>query len=71
MTQIERGQNLIIVAAIDRYADEHSISNQEAYALFLKYDLFNILRDNYDTLHTQELFEGAAFANDYILGHAL
>lgn len=70
MTQLERGQNLIIVAAIDRYADDHGISNAEAYALFRKHDLFNVLRDNYETLHTQDLFEGAAFARDYILSHA-
>jgi hypothetical protein len=28
--------------------------------------MFNLLRDNYTTLHTQSLFEGAEFANDYI-----
>jgi hypothetical protein len=70
MTQLERGKNLIIVAALDRYADEHGISNQEAYALFREYDLFTVLRDNYETLHTQGLFEGAAFAHDYIERHA-
>jgi hypothetical protein len=66
MTQNEREKNLIIVAAIDRYAEVHGISNLEAYERFKQFDLFRVLRDNYDTLHTQDLFEGAAFAEDYI-----
>jgi hypothetical protein len=66
MTQVEREKNLIVVAAIDRYADIHGISNIEAFKIFKHYDLLKILRDNYATLHTQGLFEGAMFADDYI-----
>ena len=66
MTQIERNKNLIIVAAVERYADMHGIGVVEAFDLFKRYDLFSILRENYDTLHTQDLFEGALFADDYI-----
>lgn len=66
MTQTDRAKNLIIVAAIDRYADMHDISNIEAFELFKRHGLLKLLRDNYDTLHTQGLFEGAAFADDYI-----
>jgi hypothetical protein len=66
MTQREKGENLIIVAAVERYASMHNISVVEAFDLFKKYNLFKILRENYDTLHTQDLFEGAFFADDYI-----
>jgi len=66
MTQLERNENLIIVAAVERYASMHGIGVVEAFDLFNKYDLFSILRENYDTLHTQDLFEGALFAHDYI-----
>jgi hypothetical protein len=71
MTDLERGKNLIVVAAIDRYADEHGLTNKEVHAVFQNYNLLNIIRENYDTLHTQGLFEGAAFAEDYIMGHTL
>ena len=64
--QKEREQNLIIVAALDKFSEEQGISLKEAVQLFKRYNLFNILRDNYDTLHTQDIFEGARFARDYI-----
>jgi hypothetical protein len=66
MTQTDRKKNLIVVAAIDRYADMHGIGNLEAFELFKRFGVLKLLRDNYDTLHTQDLFEGASFANDYI-----
>jgi hypothetical protein len=66
MTKEERGQNLIIVAAVEGYADTHRITPLEAFDLFERHDLFQILRDNYSTLHTQSLFEGAYFAEDYL-----
>jgi hypothetical protein len=65
-TQEQRTENLIIVAAIDGYASAHCMSNEEAFEIFRQCDMFRILRDNYDTLHTQDLFEGAEFASDYI-----
>jgi hypothetical protein len=71
MTRTDREKNLIIVAAIDRYADIHGISNLEAFNLFQRYGLLKLLRDHYDTLHTQGLFEGALFAEDYIARNTL
>ena len=70
MMTTERAKNLIVVAALDKYARTHGISNIEAYELFLRYDLLNLLRDNYATLHTQDLYEGAAFADDFISRHS-
>ena len=69
MLSRERQENLIIVAAVDGYATMHNISPVQAYEVFDHYDLFDILRENYDTLHTQDLFEGAQFADDYISRH--
>jgi hypothetical protein len=70
MTQIDREKNLIVVAAIGKYAEMHGINNAEAFEIFKRYDLPDILRNNYDTLHTQDLFEGARFADDYIARHS-
>jgi hypothetical protein len=62
----EREQNLIIVASLDNYALQQGISLREAALLFKQYDVFEVLRNNYETLHTQDLSEGACFARDYI-----
>ena len=69
LNQTEHIQNLIIVAAIDGYARQHNISPVEAFDIFERCGLFEILRENYETLHTQDLFEGARFADDYISRH--
>jgi hypothetical protein len=66
-----KGKNLIVVAALDKFAEMHGISNIEAFELFRRYDLFKVLRNNYCTLHTQGLFEGAFFADDYIARHSV
>jgi hypothetical protein len=66
MTEKQRAENLIIVASIDGYAHEHGISNETTFEIFKQHDMFKVLRDNYETLHTQSLFEGAKFAGDYI-----
>jgi hypothetical protein len=66
VTKVERGQNLILVAALDRYAHVHGLSAVEAFDVFAQHGVFDVLRENYATLHTRDLFEGAAFAEDYI-----
>jgi hypothetical protein len=63
----ERIQNLIVVAAVDGYAAEHALKPVDAFDLFDRNGLFQVLRDNYETLHTQGLDEGARFAADYLL----
>ena len=70
MSQTEHIQNLILVAAVDGFARQHNISPIEAFDTFERYGLFEILCENYETLHTQELFEGARFADDYISSHS-
>jgi hypothetical protein len=66
MTQKEKEQNLMIVAAVDGYAYKHGITASEALSIFRRHDIFSRLRNNYETLHTQSLDESAAFAEDVI-----
>jgi hypothetical protein len=66
MESIERCKNLIIVAAVERYADMHEISVVDAFDRFKRFNMFEILRSQYGVLHTQDLFEGARFADNYI-----
>ena len=62
----DRVKNLIVVAAVDYYADRHRLSRVDALDLFLRWNLPQILRDHYDVLHTHDLFEGGRFAEDYL-----
>ncbi len=64
--QKEREQNLIIVAALDRFAEKKGMSLYDTAVLFKEYGLFDLLRENYEVLHTQDIFEGASFASDYL-----
>jgi hypothetical protein len=65
-TERERIENLILTAAIDGYATMHDISLLETVDLFKRFGVFGLLRDNYETLHTQAPYESAAFADSYI-----
>jgi hypothetical protein len=62
----EREQNQIVVAAIDGFSDSQGMTLLEAALIFKQYGVSDVLRDNYDILHTQDLFEGARFASDYL-----
>ncbi|MDR1189089.1 MAG: DUF3791 domain-containing protein [Bifidobacteriaceae bacterium] len=70
MASLEREQNLIIVAAVEGYSREHGITPLETFELFRRHDMFKVLRRNFDALHTQDLFEGARFAHDYLARQA-
>ena len=62
-------EDLIIVAAVEEYAARHSLTSEETTEIFKKYDIFNILRSEYEYLHTQPLTEGADFAEAVIKRH--
>ena len=64
--QKEREQNLMVVAALDRFAEQEGLSLHDSVRIFRQYGIFDLLRDNYEALHTQGLYEGANFASDYI-----
>jgi len=44
----------------------HDIPASEAVLLFSKHGLFEVIRSNYETLHTQSLEESVAFADDIL-----
>ena len=45
--------NDFIVFCLESYKVKNNISGNYAYNIFLKYDLFDYLKDGYDVLHTQ------------------
>lgn len=64
--QTEMDKNLLVVTAIEGYAENHHISQSEAYEKFKKYNMFETIRNEYDALHTQSLEEAVSFAEDVI-----
>ena len=64
--QIENDKNLIVVASVERYAQEHNIETGRAFELFLKRGIPALLRSQYEVLHTQALDEGFYFAQDVL-----
>ena len=62
----KRDENLMVVAAVEGYSYEYGMHEKDVFDLFSQYDIFNLLRSQYDTLHTQSLDESISFAKDVI-----
>ena len=62
----ETDENLMIVTAVEGYSFEHDMNEKEAFDLFSRHNVFNLLRSQYDTLHTQSLDESVSFAEDIL-----
>ena len=62
----ERDANLLVVAAVQGYSLKHGIPASETAVLFSHKGLFDIIRANYEVLHTQSLEESASFAEDIL-----
>ena len=65
-TDNERDQNLMIVYAVEGYSQRHNLSEKDVIALFQKYGINRLIRDNYNVLHTQDLDESISFAEDVL-----
>jgi hypothetical protein len=62
----QRDENLLLVAAVEQYAQKHNISTANSYAIFRKYGVNNLIRRHYNALHTQPLDESYYFAEDVL-----
>ena len=62
--QTEMDKNLLVVTAIQGYAANHHISESATYEKFAQHDMISLIREQYDALHTQDLEETVAFAED-------
>lgn len=62
--QTEIDKNLLVVTAIQGYAENHNISESEAYEKLKKHNMLALIRDEYDALHTQGLEETVSFVED-------
>ena len=66
MTEIERDQNLMLVYAVEGYSQRHNLSEKDVISLFLKHGINNMIRKNYNALHTQDFDESISFAEDVL-----
>ena len=66
MTTTQHDENLFVVFAVEEYARKYGISAHETLGLFLKFDVTESIRQCFDTLHTQSIFECVSFAEDIL-----
>ena len=62
----EESANLIVVGTVEEYARRHGKATSEVVDLFETKGLLDMLRSQYDVLHTMDLGEGADFVEDYL-----
>ena len=56
----------MVVVAVEGYSFEYGMNEKDAFDLFSRHNVFNLLRSQYDTLHTQSLEESISFAEDVL-----
>jgi hypothetical protein len=66
MTETERDQNLMLVYAIEGYSQRHNLQEKDTISLFQKHGINNLIRKNYNALHTQDFDESISFAEDVL-----
>ena len=59
-------ENLMVVAAVEGYSFKYEMETKEAFDLLRQHNVFGLIRSQYDTLHTQGLYEGVSFAEDIL-----
>lgn len=64
MDQNEKDKNLLVVTAIEGFAEKHRLSEEKVYEKFSRYGIIDLVRAEYDTLHTQPLEETVQFVED-------
>jgi len=62
----KREENLLVVVAVEEYSRRHDISARETLGLFCKFGIIDSIRQCYETLHTQDIYECVEFAEDIL-----
>ena len=65
-THTQHDKNLLVVVAVEEYARRHGISAHETLGIFLKFGITESIRQCYETLHTQDIYECVSFAEDIL-----
>lgn len=62
----EQESNLIVVSATEKYASRHNMKVSDVLLLFKKYNVFKMLRSQYNVLHMLALEESADFVEEFL-----
>ena len=62
----EHDQNLMLVYAVEGYSQRHNVPEKDVLVLFRKYGINQLIRKNYNALHTQDFDESISFAEDVL-----
>jgi len=62
----QRDRNLLVVVAVEEYSRRHGIPAHDTLELFLKFGITDLIRQCYETLHTQDIYECVSFAEDIL-----
>ena len=57
-------KNLLVVTAIQGYAENHNMPESEVYEKFQTNNIITLIRNEYEALHTQPLEETVGFVED-------
>jgi len=56
----------MLVYAVEGYSFKHNLPENDVIKLFRKHGINELIRRNYNALHTQDLDEGMSFAEDVL-----
>ena len=62
----QRDENLMLVAAVEQYAQKYAIPTAVSFAIFQQNDINMLIRQHFNALHTQHLDESFYFAEDIL-----
>ncbi len=57
MNQSEIDANLLVVTAVEGYAQNHDMAESEVLAKFSQFKILSLIREQYEALHTQPFEE--------------
>ena len=61
-----KDNNLIVIAAVEEYAQKHDMQTAEVLLLFNQHNIIPLIRSQYAVLHMLDLDEAELFAEDML-----
>ena len=61
-----RDCNLLVIAAVEGYAQKHGLTVADVITLFNQHDIISAIRSQYSVLHMLDLDEAEEFAEDML-----
>lgn len=66
MEESESDKNLMVIEAVEGYAQNHNMMTREVFRLFRNNGILELLRSQYKTLHTQSMEESIYFVEEIL-----